>query len=99
MGSVHVLAQAVLRSHGSTVAGGACTCGPPVMAGRGGSGVSPGGVHHVTIAGMVQAPLDSNAYGVLRVYPERLELEGFGTQVESRVMLCRDATPSASARL
>ena len=48
---------------------------------------------------MVQAPLDSNAYGVLRVYPERLELEGFGTQVESRVMPCRDATPSANARL
>ena len=66
---------------------------------RGGSGVSPGGVHHVTIAGMVQAPLDSNAYGVLRVYPDRLELEGFGTQVESRVMPCRDATPGASARL
>jgi hypothetical protein len=54
---------------------------------RGGYGLSAGGVHHVTIAGMVQSPLDSNAYSVLRAYPDRLELEGFGTQVRAIVML------------
>eukprot|EP01050_Picozoa_sp_SAG11_P018845 SAG11_NODE_2912_length_2844_cov_4.296539_1_plen_297_part_00 len=66
---------------------------------RGGYGLSTGGVHHITIAGMVQSPLDSNAYGVLRVFPDILELEGFGTQVHSRVLPCRGATPKSGARL
>lgn len=34
---------------------------------RGGYAVSPGGVHHTTLAGMVETPLESNAYGVLTV--------------------------------
>ena len=43
------------------------------------------GIHHVTVPGMVEAPADKNAYGVVDVYPDRLELRGVGT-VPSRTL-------------
>eukprot|EP01052_Picozoa_sp_SAG31_P023680 SAG31_NODE_1968_length_6780_cov_1.940129_3_plen_239_part_00 len=54
---------------------------------RGGYQQSEAGVHHITIAGMVQAPVGGNAYGVLQVYPDRLVLDGFGTTVGSHAAL------------
>ena len=50
----------------------------------------------------VQTPLDSNAFGVLTVHADKLVLNGFGTEVESREMLCRGVggqTSGPAARL
>lgn len=38
-----------------------------------------GGVHHVMFRGMVE--LEDNAFAILRVYPGRIEMEGFGKEV------------------
>lgn len=38
-----------------------------------------GGVHHVMFRGMVE--LEDNAFSILKVYPDRLEMEGFGKEV------------------
>ena len=55
---------------------------------------------------MVQSPLDSNAYAVLRVYGDRLVVDGLGTMVVSHAGLRLrqplseiDAETSAAARL
>lgn len=37
------------------------------------------GVHHITLKGMVEAPVD-NAYGVVELHPELLRLTGFGRE-------------------
>lgn len=56
---------------------------------RGGYAQSAGGVHHITVEGMVQAPLNSNAYAVLKVFPElgKLVVDGLDTMVVSRETL------------
>jgi hypothetical protein len=56
---------------------------------RGGYVQSSGGVHHITVAGMVQAPLHSNAYAVLKVFPEldTLVVDGLDTMVVSHATL------------
>lgn len=38
-----------------------------------------GGVHHVMFRGMVE--LEDNAFSILKVYPDRIEMEGFGKEV------------------
>jgi len=43
------------------------------------------GVHHVTVQGMVEAP-EQNAYAIVRVFHDRIELEGVGN-VPSRIPL------------
>ncbi|MEQ8766440.1 MAG: metallophosphoesterase [Planctomycetota bacterium] len=37
------------------------------------------GIHHVTVNGMVEAP-EKNAWGIVEVHADRLELKGFGSQ-------------------
>ncbi len=37
------------------------------------------GIHYVTVHGMVEAP-EKNAFGIVDVWPDRLELRGFGKQ-------------------
>ena len=56
---------------------------------RGGYAVRRG-VHHWTLPGLVEAPADGNAYGVVSVYPERWEVRGHG-QLESRVLALEPA--------
>lgn len=43
------------------------------------------GIHHVTVPGMVEAPLGKNAYAVVDAYADRLEIRGVGT-VPSRTL-------------
>ena len=56
-------------------------------------------MHHVTIAGMVQAPLNSNAYAVLKVFSNELVLDGLGTTVASHASLPSRRLRSESPRL
>lgn len=44
-----------------------------------------GGVHHVTLQGMVEAPEGSNAFAVVEVFRDRVEVHGFG-EVPSRTL-------------
>ena len=43
-----------------------------------------GGVHYVTVPGMVEAP-EKNAFAVVDVYDDRLDVRGFGS-VPSRTL-------------
>ena len=36
------------------------------------------GVHHLTMKGVLEAPVEQECFGVMRVYEERLELDGYG---------------------
>ena len=45
-----------------------------------------GGVHYLTLHGMVEAPPGSNAYAIVRALPDRLEIDGVG-QEPDRVLL------------
>lgn len=38
------------------------------------------GIHHLTLKGMVEAPPGSNTYARLRLFPDRLELDGVGLE-------------------
>lgn len=42
-------------------------------------------IHHVTFEGAIERPADTNAYGVVNVYEDRLEIEGYGV-VKNRVL-------------
>jgi len=44
-----------------------------------------GGIHHVTIHGILEAPLDGNCFATVDVYNDRLELRGVGT-IPSRTL-------------
>lgn len=39
---------------------------------------SRSGVHHVVFEGILEAPADSNAYGVVEVWSDRISIKGFG---------------------
>ena len=55
-----------------------------------------GAMHFVNLKGMVETP-DSNAYAIVDVYDDRLELRGFGRE-ESRVLaFARDEAAASSA--
>lgn len=43
------------------------------------------GVHHVTVEGVIETPPDSDAFGLVCVYEDRMELKGSG-RVEDRVL-------------
>ena len=45
-----------------------------------------GRVPHVTIEAIVEAPAGSNAFAVVRVYADRVEIDGLGTSVTSRTL-------------
>lgn len=51
----------------------------------GGYVASPCGRHFITLEALLEAPEDSNAFGILRVFDDRLEIIGRGT-VTDRVM-------------
>lgn len=51
------------------------------------------GVHHLTLQGMVECPPDRNAFAVVRVYPDRLAVTGFGS-VPSRDLSLKPAAPA-----
>jgi 3',5'-cyclic AMP phosphodiesterase CpdA len=51
------------------------------------------GIHHVTLKGMVEAPADGNSFGIVHVFPDRLELEGLGMQ-PSRILPARRPSPA-----
>lgn len=51
----------------------------------GGYAVDEGGVHHLTLPGMVEAPREENAWAIVEVYPQRLEVRGHG-RVASRTL-------------
>uniref|UniRef100_UPI0037E9919B manganese-dependent ADP-ribose/CDP-alcohol diphosphatase n=1 Tax=Semicossyphus pulcher TaxID=241346 RepID=UPI0037E9919B len=44
------------------------------------------GVHHLTLKGVIETPPDSNAFGTVSVYEDRMELRGSG-RVKDRVFL------------
>lgn len=44
------------------------------------------GIHHVTFEGVIETPPDSNAFGILSVFEDRMELEGSG-RVANRVLV------------
>lgn len=44
-----------------------------------------GGIHHITLEGLVEAPADSNAFATVHVYPDDIVIDGFGS-VKSRVL-------------
>ncbi|XP_054913397.1 manganese-dependent ADP-ribose/CDP-alcohol diphosphatase [Poeciliopsis prolifica] len=70
---------AITRSHGCVVC---------YMAGHAHSGgyCLDTGVHHLTLDGVIETPPDSDAYAMVSVYPDRMELTGSGT-VMDRVFL------------
>ena len=39
-----------------------------------------GGVHHLTVHGMLEAPPGSNAYAIVTLHPDRIEVDGFGEE-------------------
>lgn len=51
------------------------------------------GVHHVTMEGVVESPPDSNAFGTVDVYEDRLVLRGRG-RVKGRVLFYREVAPA-----
>lgn len=44
------------------------------------------GVHHVTLEGVIETPPDSNAFGTVSVYDDRMVLKGNG-RIPDRVLL------------
>lgn len=70
---------AVIRSHSSVVC---------FMAGHDHDGGyyldEDTGIHHVTFEGVIETPPDSNAFGIVSVYEDRMELKGSG-RVADRV--------------
>jgi len=52
----------------------------------------PGGFHkkgnisYWTVKGILEAPHDSNCYAIVHVYPDRLEIEGYGTEPKRTVI-------------
>ncbi|XP_068439701.1 manganese-dependent ADP-ribose/CDP-alcohol diphosphatase [Clinocottus analis] len=84
---------ALIRSHSSVVC---------FMAGHdhdGGYHQDPDtGVHHVTLAGVIETPPDSDAFGTVSVYEDRMVLQGSG-RVTDRVFLFQptqsDTEPTA----
>jgi len=51
----------------------------------GGFAIDKYGIGHVTLQSPLECPLDNVAFGYVRVYEDRLTLEGFGT-VPSRII-------------
>lgn len=49
------------------------------------------GVHHLTLHGMVESP-QNNAFAVLTLYPDRIEIDGYGDEPD-RVMNMRGVVP------
>lgn len=72
---------AVIRSHSSVVC---------FMAGHDHNGGyhldEDTGIHHVTFEGVIETPPDSNAFGILSVFEDRMELKGSG-RVANRVLV------------
>lgn len=56
------------------------------------------GVHHVTLEGVIETPPDSNAFGTVSVYDDRMVLKGNG-RIPDRVLLfpCRQNNPDHTA--
>lgn len=46
-----------------------------------------GGKHFITLEALLEAPADSNAWGVLHVHPDRLVVEGRGTVTSRELAL------------
>lgn len=46
---------------------------------HGGGYIQRNGVHHITVAGMVEAPV-KNAYAIITIYADKLEEIGFGKE-------------------
>ncbi len=53
-------------------------------------------IHHLTLRGMLMSP-DSNAFAILNLYPDRMEVEGFGRE-PYRVMPLRGSNVSPDTR-
>ncbi|CAJ1080505.1 manganese-dependent ADP-ribose/CDP-alcohol diphosphatase [Xyrichtys novacula] len=45
-----------------------------------------GGVHHLTLEGVIETPPDGNAFATVSVYEDRMELRGYG-RVRDRVLM------------
>ena len=45
-----------------------------------------GGMTHVTLEAILESPAGSNAFGVLRIYADRIEIDGCGTALTSRTL-------------
>lgn len=58
---------------------------------RGGT-AARNGVHHVTLEGMVETAADGNAFGVVDVFPGRLEIRGSGAMTSRRLEIRGDVT-------
>ncbi|XP_077314875.1 manganese-dependent ADP-ribose/CDP-alcohol diphosphatase-like isoform X1 [Lithobates pipiens] len=77
----------VIHSHGSVVC---------YFAGHdhsGGYHQDSHGIHHVTMEGVIESPPDSNAFGTVDVYEDRMVLRGRG-RVKSRVLAYREMSPA-----
>ncbi|CAI9557081.1 unnamed protein product [Staurois parvus] len=51
------------------------------------------GIHHVTMEGVIESPPDSNAFGTVDIYEDRMVLRGRG-RVKNRVLIYREMHPS-----
>lgn len=83
---------AIIRSHGSVVC---------FMAGHDHDGGyhcdNETGVHHVTFEGVIETPPDSNAFGTVSVYEDRMVLKGSG-RIKDRVIQFRGCQRDADDR-
>ncbi|XP_072259392.1 manganese-dependent ADP-ribose/CDP-alcohol diphosphatase-like [Pyxicephalus adspersus] len=53
------------------------------------------GIHHVTMEGVIESPPDTNAFGTVDVFEDRMVLRGRG-RVKSRILLYREIHPASS---
>lgn len=74
----HGAVRKILNAHPSTHA---------FLAGHDHAGgyATEGTVHHLTVPGMVEAPIDGNAYATVQAFPNRLVIDGVGT-IADRVL-------------
>jgi len=74
----HEAVREILNSHPSTHA---------FLAGHDHAGgyAIEGTVHHLTVPGMVEAPIDGDAYATVKAFPDRLVIDGVGT-IADRVL-------------
>jgi manganese-dependent ADP-ribose/CDP-alcohol diphosphatase len=45
---------------------------------EGGQAVDAAGIQHITLPGVIETPPNTQAFGVINVYPDRLVFEGLG---------------------
>lgn len=57
------------------------------------------GIHHLTLHGMVETPVDSNAYALVQFFNDKLVVDGCGTVVPDRVLHVSSAPDKLQTQL